>query len=243
MMTLPSVEAELAVFGLLIHIEFKPQAVMLILAAGFAAAGSEWLINAEEKPSPRKPAVEHWVIPSFAAIAIGFVVMRIPSGPQLLLGLIMGAMILVIVLSAEFIVALEGDPRLNNIAIALGGLSFLLMTGAFYAIYDTGIRAIFAIPLVLAISSIISWRLLRLSFPDLSVWTWAGLVGLLSSQLAIGIHYLPLSPLTNSVLLGVLTYVGYGLILTHLERSITRKHIIESAAIVIISIVLIFVVN
>lgn len=242
-MTLPSVEAELALFGLLIHVEFKPQAVMLILAAGLAAAGSEWLIKGDEQPSPRSPAVEHWVIPSFAAIAIGFIVMRIPSGPQLLLGLVMGAIILVVVLSAEFIAALEGDPRLENIAIALGGLAFLLMTGSFFAIYDTQLRAIFAIPFILAISSIISWRLLRLSFPNLPVWTWAALMGLLSAQLAIGLHYLPLSPLMNSVLLGVFTYIGYGLILTHLERSISWKHVFESAVIVIISLFVIFVVE
>lgn len=236
-MTLPSVETELALFGLLIHIEFKPQSVMLLLAAGLAAAGSEWLIKGEAHPPSRSPAAEHWLIPSFAAIAIGFIVMRIPNGPPLWLGLVMGASLLVAVLTAEFIVALEGDPRHDNVTIALKGLAFLLMTGSFFAIYDSQLRAFFTIPFVFAISSLISWRLLRLSVPDLPIWTWAALSGLISAQFAIGLHYLPLSPLMTSVLLGVLSYIGDGFILTHMERRITWRDVVESVVIMLISLI------
>ncbi len=236
MMTLPSVEAELALFGLLIKIEFRPQSVMLLLAAALAAAGSEWLIKRERS---QKLTFEHWVIPSFAAIAIGFIVMRIPSGPQLWLGLVMGAILLVAVLTAEFIVSLEGDPRRDNIAIALRGLAFLLLTGSFYAMYEIQLRAIFAIPLMMIMSSLIAWRLFRLAFPDIPLWTWASLLGILSAQLGVGLHYYPLSPLVTSLLLGMVNYVLYGLILTHVEGGISRKHIIEYVAIALISLLVI----
>jgi hypothetical protein len=231
MMTLPSVEVEVALLGLIINIEFKPQSVMLILAAGLAAAGSEWLIRSEPRQGARSLAVEHWVIPSFAAIAIGFIVMRIASGPQLWLALILGALLLVAVLNAEFIVAFREDPRRGNIVIALRGLSFLLMTGAFYAIYDTELRALFTIPFIFAIAILISWRLFRLVITDFQVWAWAGLLGLLSAQLGLGLHYYPINPITNSIILGVFTYVGHGLILTHIENVISWRDVIEGTVI------------
>jgi hypothetical protein len=243
MMTLPSVEVEVSFVGLIINIEFKPQSVMLILAAGLAAAGSEWLIKSDPQNTTRSFSFEHWVIPSFAAIAIGFVVMRIPGGPQLWIALVLGALLLVAVLNAEFIVAFREDPRRRNIVVALRGLSFLLMTGAFYAIYDTQLRALFTIPFIFAISFLIAWRSFRLEIIEFQIWTWAGLLGLLSAQLALGLHYFPINPLTNSIVLGVLTYVGHGLILTHIESDIFWRHIIEGGVLFLASIVILAAIN
>ena len=242
-MTLPSVEVEVTLVGLIINIEFKPQLVMLILAAGLAAAGSEWLIKSDTRQSTRSLAIEHWVIPSFAAIAIGFVVMRIPSGPQLWIALVMGALLLVAVLNAEFIVAFRADPRRRIIVVALRGLSFLLVTGAFYAIYETQLRALFTIPFIFAIAFMISWRLFRLVIPNFQVWTWAGLLGLLSAQIALGLHYFPINPLTASITIGVLTYIGHGLILTHTERVISWRHVLEAAVIFLASIFIVAALN
>lgn len=87
-------------------------------------------------------------------------------------------------------------------------------------------------------SSLISWRLFRLAFPDIPLWTWASLLGILSAQLGVGLHYYPLSPLVTSLLLGMVNYVLYGLILTHIERGISRKQLIEYMAITLISLLL-----
>jgi len=228
LMTLPSVEADVALFGLLINLEFKPQTVMLVLAAALAAAGSEWLIKGHTKPVRSNLVIEHWVIPSFAAIAIGVVVIRIPSSPQLWLALVVGAFLLVAVLTAEFIVAYKDDPRYANVALALRGLAFLLLTGSYFAISESQLRAIFAVPLVMIISIVVSWRLFHLAFPNVPKWTWAALLGMLTGQIAIGLHYLPLSPLSTSLLLGIITYQGYQLILAHVTRGIDKSRIIES---------------
>jgi hypothetical protein len=45
MITLPSVETEFALLGLLIKIEFRTQSIMLILVAALAASGVDWLIR------------------------------------------------------------------------------------------------------------------------------------------------------------------------------------------------------
>jgi hypothetical protein len=85
------------------------------------------------------------------------------------------------------------------------------------------------------ISVVVSWRLFHLAFPNVPKWTWAALLGMLTGQIAIGLHYLPLSPLSTSLLLGIITYQGYQLILAHVTRGIDKSQIIESIGLSIIA--------
>ncbi|NIM93704.1 MAG: hypothetical protein GTO18_08335 [Anaerolineales bacterium] len=239
MIELPTVAFEAAILGLLIEVDFETQSLFLILAAALAAAGTNWLIMGHPY-SKYVRHVENWVIPTFAAVAIGVFVIRIPPGPFLWLGVVLGALLLVIVFTAEFIVSFPRDPRYELVAIGLNGLAFLLLAAAFFAIFALQLRAIFAIPLVFVATFLITWRLLRLSYPDVRLWLWALIIAVIAAQIATGLHYLPLVPLRVSLLLGVTVYLSYQFILSHLRRELKLGILVEYIVVGMISLVAIF---
>lgn len=236
MIVLPSVETDLAFFGLLIKFEFRTQFIMLILAAALAAAGTDWLIQGHPHKASTRLVLENWVIPAMAAVAIGVIVIRIPGGLALWIGLLLGAILLVAVLTAEFIVYDPQDPRYGHIANVLNGLALLLLLASFLTIQVLELRALFAIPLIFSACLIVTWRLFKLTFPEKRVWTWAFLVSFIVSQVALGLHYWPIPPLRSGFLLGLVAYLAYQGINLHLREEVNnRSHLVEIASVSILS--------
>jgi hypothetical protein len=87
------------------------------------------------------------------------------------------------VLGAEFIVFDPDDPRTDSVEIGLRGLAFLLIAGTLFTVGAIGSRALLAIPIVLLVGAAISWRLLRLTYQDVSLG-WPFLIGIFSAQVA-----------------------------------------------------------
>jgi hypothetical protein len=229
LVVLPAVETEVEFLGLLIKVEFKTQSMMLVLAAALAAAGTDWLIQGHPERGQERLSTENWVIPAMAALAVGVIVIRIPEGPPFWIGLFLGALLLVAVFTAEFIVSYFPDPRYEIVANLLVGLALLLLTAALITIYSLQIRALFAIPLIFIASLAVSWRLYRLNLPSTKVWPWAIFTSSISSQIAIGLHYWPIQPLRVSLLLGLSFYISYRLIASHLVNEIDRSQILENS--------------
>jgi hypothetical protein len=234
-------ETDLAFLGLLIKVEFRTQFLMLILAAALAAAGTDWLIQGHPHKSSTRLDVENWVIPAMAAVAIGVIVIRIPGGLALWIGLLLGATLLVAVLIAEFIVYDPQDPRYGHIATVLNGLALLLLLASILTIQVLELRTLFAIPLIFIACLIVTWRLFKLTFPENRVWTWAFLVSFIVSQIALGLHYWPIPPLRSGFLLGLVAYLAYQWINLHLhEEDNNPSHLVEIAIVCGISLLAIF---
>jgi hypothetical protein len=227
MMVLPSVTTDLSLLGLLIRFEFKTQTLMLAIAAGLAAAGSDWLIEGHPKTRPRQNRSEHWVIPALAALAIGTIVLRVQPGVAQWLGFVLGALFLVSILWAEFIAHDPSDPRYDLISVGLKGLALLLLSGTFFIVEAIPLRAIFTLPTVLLLGSIVSWRLMRLSHPKKRVWSWAVLTGVLTAQVAIGLHYWPISPLKSALILSLCAYLSHQIMEAQLRNGIDQRITIE----------------
>ena len=235
MVVLPSVETEIAILGLLVKIVFRTQTIMLILASALAAAGTDWLIQSHPEKDHSRLAVENWVIPAMAAIAVGVIVIRIPEGPSLWIGLLLGAIFLVAVFTAEFIVYDARDPRYVNVATILIGLALLLLLASYLTLQTLEARALFAIPLTFTATFIVTWRLIRLSLPERRIWPWAILVSAIVSQLALGLHYWPIPPLRVGSILGLIAYLCYQFTISHLHREMNRKFLVEISIIGILS--------
>lgn len=232
--TLPSYETEFSFLGLLIRLELNASLVMLTIAAFLAAAGSDWLIRSHPAVKNGSTRPEHWVIPGLAALGTGVILVRIPEGPALWLGLILTAALLVAVLVSEFIVLDAEDPRHDTAAIGLTALAYLLLIGALFAIRATGLRAAFAIPLTFCACAAVAWRLLRLARIKTSAVRYGLLISTIAAQISWGLHYWPLPPLRGALILGLVVYLGNGLVLAHEEGNLGRIRIIEFAVVGVI---------
>ncbi|MCH7589150.1 MAG: hypothetical protein IIC78_14120 [Chloroflexi bacterium] len=228
MIVLPAIDIEFPLFGLLIQIEFKTQSIMLLLAGALTASGADWLVRHHPYYKPGQSTFETSILPALAAIAIGGIIIRVPEGAQLWIAHVIGALVLVLIVWAEFIVSFPRDPRARFVGIALNGLAFLLMTSVLLAIAEIGIRAIFAIPLIGGVSFAVIWRLLRLASPRKRVWPWALLISVAVAQIATGLHYWPISPLRTSLLLAFTLYSSYTLMLHHLAEKRSNTLLFEN---------------
>ncbi len=238
--TLPSIETELYVLGLLIRIEFNTNSIMLSLAAALAAAGSDWLLRAHPKIEVSKPLPEHWVVPGLAAVGAGAILTRIPQGLALWVGLLLTAAVLIAVLFAEFIVLDREDPRFDRAALTLTALAYMLLVGAFFAIEAMALRAIYSIPLVLLASAAVSWRLLRLAGMGSSAAGYTIAISGVTAQIAWGLHYWPIQPLRSALLLGLIVYLGNGIAMAHPTGELDRLRVLELSGVALIALLAIF---
>ena len=237
LVVLPSLSAEFSLLGLIVRFEFNTQSVMLTLAAALTTAGAAWLLRSHPQATTQRSTVEHWVIPGLAALGVGAILSRVPPGVGLGVGLALAAALLIAVLVAEFIVFDPTDPRYDAAALGLRALAYLLLIGAIFAVRATGVRAAFAVPILLIGSSAVSWRLLRLGAPQVRVLRYALLIGIVTAQLSWGLHYWPTSPLKQALILGLAAYLGEGFILAHLKEGITAARALELAILAALSLV------
>jgi hypothetical protein len=237
LVVLPSISTEVALLGLLVRFEIDTQFVMLTLAAALTSAGAAWLMQSHPQAKAQQSTFEHWVMPGLAALGLGSILGRVPLGLGLGIGLALAAGLLIAVLVAEYIVFDPTDPRYNLAALGLHILAYLLIFGAYFAVHAVGMRAIYSLPIVMAFSSAVAWRLLRLGLPGVRVWPDALLIGFVTAQLAWGLHYWPVSAIQQAMILGLATYLGEGFIVAHRGGGITKAKALEFAILAGISLI------
>jgi len=229
---LPSVSVEFSLFGVIVRLDFDTQFVMLSLAAALAASGADWLIRSHPGfEDSNAPDIDHMIVPGLAALGLGALLARVPAGVGLWIGLGLAVTLLVSVLVAEFVVVDPLDPRRDIAAIGLSSLSTLLLAGAFFAIRGTGLRAVFAVPLIFLAAAAVAGRLLTLATPRDQAWIQAGVLGAITAQAGWGLHYWPVSPVQEAMILTLLVYLGIGLISAHLAGKLGVTRWVEFGAI------------
>jgi hypothetical protein len=224
---LPALSTDFSILGLLLRFEINTRNVILTLAAALTAAGADWLIGAHPWREPGRSTREHWVMPSLAALGVGAILARLPTGPAWWVGLGFSAALIIAILATEFVVSEADDPRYDAAALGLAALAYLFLVGALFAIRATGLRATFAVPMVFLASGAVSWRLLKLELPKTHVALYAALVGFLLAQISWGLHYWPMSPVRFALIIALAGYLATGTSRAHLRRELGRATRVE----------------
>jgi hypothetical protein len=225
---LPALPVETAVAGLILRLEVNTRLIMITLAAALAVVGTQGLVRSHPRTADRsRPPFEHTLIPALAALGVGIILTRLPQGPPFWIGLGLGATLIVAVLLAEFISVDPGDPRAALAALGLSWLSFLLLSGAVFAVRATGQRAAFAIPWIALTAGAVAWRTLRLEIPWSHRWVHAVAIGGAAGQIGWALHYWPISPWRYALLLTLLVYAATRLTSSVLQGDLTRTAVGE----------------
>ncbi|HEY2980384.1 MAG TPA: hypothetical protein VGJ22_04315 [Anaerolineales bacterium] len=168
--------------------------VMTLLAAGLTATGMDWLLRAH--PSLQgKPTVEHWMLPTLTTFVIGASLSILPNGNVWWLAFMLGALLLVLVFLAEYVVV---DPAAPNYSIARAGLTALayaLFLIFVTALHFAGARLFLLIPALFISAALVALRILHLDGADRWDFPWAAGIGLICAQIGAGLHYWPVTPL------------------------------------------------
>ncbi len=226
---LPTFTVEVAGLGLIIPITINTRNVMLLLSAALTVIGADWLATSHPMAGRRGRQYEAWIVPGLAALAIGGLVTRLPQGPALWTGLLVAAGSLIAVLVAEYLVIDPDDPRYLLAARGLEALAYFLLFQGFFTLQASGTRAVFLVPAALLAATAVSWRLLRLWLPETRSLLYAAVAGGAIAQFAWGLHYWPIPPAQEALLLVVLFYLVNGLLGLHLRGDLSRGRMTEYA--------------
>lgn len=236
---LPTLQINVTLLGLLLEFELNTRFFILTMAALLAAAGADWLIHTHPAVPDQQITPEAWVIPGLATLGTGAILTRFSFGPSLGIALVFTALLLIAVLVAEFIVQDPEDPRQDLAVLGLTALAYLLLAGVLFAIRATELRAFFAVPLTFAACFVVIWRQIRLADLTHGSVGHATLFSFLISQVAWALHYWPIHPLQEALLLSLLVYLGNNTSLALLRGEMDRSRSIELISVGFLALVLI----
>jgi hypothetical protein len=228
--SLPTLEAEFVIFGVLIRIVLNTRLIILSVAALITAAGADWLVRSHPAFPPGDTTLPHWIVPGMAALGTGGILTRLPQGLALWIGLPLGALILVGVLYAEFLVIDRQDERFGMASIGLRTLTYMLLAGTIFTLGATGQRAIYGVPVAWISIFAATWRLELLEGRERKASLLdAAVMGAIGAQILWATHYWPISPVRLALVIGLLVYLGNGLIDTFRDDPHSRGRVIEFA--------------
>jgi len=227
---IPPRSIEFQLLGIYLPIELNTYTLVAFLVAGLTATGADWLLRDHPHLRQKYP-VEHWLLPALTAWVIGLPLFQLPLGLSWWLGIFLGAILLMLILVAEYITVDPNDLRHPIAAAGLTALSFSLFLMLAIAIRFAGWRLVLVLPALTLASWLVSLRTLHLRLKGTWAFVQAGLVALISAQIVAALHYMPLSPLTFGFILIAPVYALTSLMANLIENIPIRRAIIEPALI------------
>lgn len=182
------------IFGIIFSYRYTFTSVVTILVAILAAVGTIFLLQTHPQIQS-KEIWQHTLLPALTAWAIGIPLSAIKISPEWWGVFFLAGALLTLVFVTEFIVVDPDDTLYPLASVAITALSFAL-----YFILVTGsregmLRIYLLVPTVGLTMLLVSLRTLHLRFSNRWDLVWSMAIAMTISGLAIGLHYLPLSPI------------------------------------------------
>jgi hypothetical protein len=151
-----------------------------------------------------------------------------PSGPRWWLGLAAVTGLLILSIIGEYFVIDRKDVRHDLAAVGLNILGLTLLAILLNAIHASESRLAFALPGIAILVTAIAMRLMDLSdVRDTGTAYYPLGIGLLVSELALPLFFLPLSSVTFGLLLTLATHTGIGVAQARVKGKNNRSVIWE----------------
>jgi len=190
----PEFQLSVQLPGFYFAFPFTLGTVMTLLAAGLTATGMDWLLRSH--PSLKGgPTVEHWMLPTLTTLVVGAPLSILPVSNAWWLAFLIGALLLVLVFVAEYVVVDASAPNYSMARAGLTALSYALFLILATALQYAGARLFLLIPALFASAALVALRILHLDGADRWDFPWAAGIGLICAQIGAGLHYWPIAPL------------------------------------------------
>ena len=214
LVSFPAPTVAINIFGIVLEFALNFGTLTILLTSLLAAAGMEWLLQshpAREGQDPRLMSVRHWIVPVLTTFVIGVALENFQGEVFWWVAYVLGSILLLAVFIAEYNVADVSSIRHPIATIVLTGLSFALYLLMVVAIYSANLRLYIRLPLV-AIGALMV--ISRSIYLRLGKWypLWGLVCSLVVSEIAVGFHYLPLSPLQAGLVIVGLAYALTGVV-------------------------------
>jgi hypothetical protein len=197
---LPSWQVSKQLPGLYIELNINVNLITSILVGCMTAAGANWLMH-EHPASAGQHTLVHAILPALTALVIGIPLAQVPVSLGWWLGMIGGAIILVLVMLAEFIAVDPQDLHLPLASAALSSVSFALFLILAGALRSAGTRLLYNVPILGFAIWLVSLRVMNLRLHG--EWTIyeSAIIAFIIAQITAAFNYWPLTPIAFGLLL------------------------------------------
>jgi hypothetical protein len=185
--------------GISLPIIFQADTIVALLVAGMMATGADWILRGHPGLANRSTA-PHWLLPALTAWIISLPLNALPFNGLWWLAFSGGILLVVLVLIAEYIALDPADARQPVAAAGLSGLAYTLFLILGISVASIDLRLYLRLPAVLLGGALVSVRVLQLNTRQWK-WAMASVSGLVITQLAAGLHYHPITPVSYGLAL------------------------------------------
>jgi len=196
----PHIDVSIPIAGIYLAFPINLNLVIVLLTAGLTATGMDWLLRTH--PSLRKDGtLEHLLMPTLTVLVIGIALNTLPKSEVWWLGFGVGAVLLLVVFLAEYVVVDQADARYPLATSILTVLAFIIFLILATAIKAANARLIMVVPALFLAGGLAGLRTLHLRLNQRWELAWAVGIGLVAAQLGAALHYLPLTPVRFGLVL------------------------------------------
>jgi hypothetical protein len=220
--------------GLYIELTIDVKLITSVLVALMTYSGAYWLMH-HHPAAQGSQSLIHAILPALTALAVGIPLGQVPVGLGWWVGLICGAIILVLVLIAEYIAVNPNDARLPIASAGLSAVSFALFLLIASALRDSEVRLLFNVPALVFAAWLVSLRVTNLRLHG--EWTIyeSAIIAFLVGQVTAAFNYWPLTPIAFGLVLLGPSYALISLFCNLIEEKPFRSVIIEPMVSIIIA--------
>jgi hypothetical protein len=228
---LPPFVFELSLFGIELPLQVNFQTLVALVVAIMAASGSIWLIS--DHPIFKgatigwRNTLQFWLLPGLTAFLLCIPLNFVSSSPAWWAVFLVGAFLLVLVFIAEYAIVDVSDARHPASTGILTALSFAVFLILAIALRAANLRLYLVVPAVVFTSGLVSLHALYLRLEGRWMTAWAAGIALMVGQIAIGLHYWPLTATRFGLVLLGLVYALTGLAAAVEDRLPLRHALIE----------------
>ncbi len=198
-------EISFVFLGVMINFRLDFTLVISFIAAGLAISGMDWLLR-DHPQAIGMPLYPHYLLPGLTAWVIGIPLGLLEVSIQWWVVFALGSLLLLSVLIAEYISLDSRDSRYPPALMVLSAVSYGLFLTMTIAIRASGMRLYLILFTLVPTLALLCLRIFLLRMGEQWKIEWAVAITMVIIQIAIGLHYLPLSPIRYGLVLLGPTY-------------------------------------
>jgi len=190
--------------GFFLPLQFNINTLISVLVAGLTVTGMDWLLQDHPALSNR-PRIIHWLLPGLTAWIISLPLANLPISPLWWIVFFTGALILSLILVAEFISANSEDRLHSFVKLALSAIAYGMFLTLAISLKALGARLVLILPALAVAAYLLSYRVDSLRGSQKKEGMALLGLSLVTIQVAGALHYWPLSATSYGlILLGTL---------------------------------------
>ena len=191
--------------------------VVSILVAFLAAFGADWLVQTHPNKGSQT-FIQHGLVPALTAWVIGVPLSFLEVGIEWWVVVGFGGILLAFILVAEYLVVDSNSESHLPASLGLTAISFALFLVLAIALKASGMRLFLLLPAISVTLFFLVSRSLYLRTSGDWNWFWSIGIAFFVGQIALGLHYLPIQPLSFGLVLVGIAYPLTLLISAFMER-------------------------